>query len=107
MAAVLQGLTLTLAVVFYKFRMSSNYYIMVQYLFLIWCKGHRLSTDVNGGASTRIAMQLMWNRTVNTKGCQGKNIEMDLQMEFFNRDYKEAIKNSGGNLTKESIGRYN
>ena len=67
---------------------------------------HRLLTDVNGGTSERIKHQLKWNRTVNNRGGLGHNIEMDLQMEFFNREYKEAVKSAGGNLTTDTIARH-
>ncbi|KAL3879136.1 hypothetical protein ACJMK2_031447 [Sinanodonta woodiana] len=53
--------------------------------------------------SSRLAHQLQWNRTVNTAGKVGHNLEMDLQMEFFNREYKEVVKTTSGNLTDDTI----
>lgn len=50
--------------------------------------GHQLLTDVGGGLSERLAHDLVWNRTVNLKGGKYSNLEMDLQMEFFNREFK-------------------
>ena len=49
---------------------------------------HQIITDVWGGLSERLAQQLTWNRTVNLKGSPDSNLEMDLQMEFFNREFK-------------------
>ncbi|KAL3873119.1 hypothetical protein ACJMK2_036275 [Sinanodonta woodiana] len=31
---------------------------------------------------------------------------MDLQMEFFNREYKEAVNTASGNLTDDTIARH-
>ena len=50
--------------------------------------GHRLLSDTNGALSNRLAHQLVWNRTVNVRGGPDHNIEMDLQMEFYNRQFK-------------------
>lgn len=50
--------------------------------------GFRLLTAVNGGVSARLKEDLIWNRTVNNKGGADTNIEMDLQMEHFNNEYK-------------------
>lgn len=49
---------------------------------------HQILTDTHGGLSPRLAHQLTWNRTVNVKGGSGNNLEMDLQMEFFNKEFK-------------------
>ncbi|VDI38279.1 Hypothetical predicted protein [Mytilus galloprovincialis] len=67
---------------------------------------HQLITDVSGGVSERLGHQLVWNRTVNMKGENNSNIEMDLQMEFFNREFKESIKDAGGNITETTIARH-
>ena len=50
--------------------------------------GQRLLSAVYGGVSPRLQKTLIWNRTVNPKGGQGKSISIDLQMEYFNKDYK-------------------
>lgn len=68
--------------------------------------GHRLLCYTSGGASPRIAHQLRWNRTVNVRGGLGNNIEMDLQMEFFNKKYKEAVQEACGNLLESTIARH-
>ncbi|XP_062611695.1 uncharacterized protein LOC134273511 isoform X2 [Saccostrea cucullata] len=48
----------------------------------------RLLLAINGAVSPRLQKTLVWNRTVNVNGGRGKNIEMDLQMEYFNKEYK-------------------
>lgn len=48
----------------------------------------RLLLAVNGSVSPRLQKCLVWNRTVNVNGGIGHNIEMDLQMEYFNKEYK-------------------
>lgn len=50
--------------------------------------GQRLLSAINGAVSPRLCHTLIWNRTVNPNGGKGKNIAMDLQMEFFNKEYK-------------------
>lgn len=49
---------------------------------------HQLLSAINGAVSPRLQHSLKWNRTVNPNGGPGKNLEMDLQMEFFNKEYK-------------------
>ena len=44
-----------------------------------------LLAHVHAAASPRLAHQIMWSRTVNTRGHQGQNIPVDLQMEHLNR----------------------
>lgn len=48
----------------------------------------RLLTSISGGVSDRLRQQLLWCRTVNTKGGVGRNIEADLEMEHLNKRYK-------------------
>ncbi|KAL3889910.1 hypothetical protein ACJMK2_002229 [Sinanodonta woodiana] len=66
--------------------------------------GYNLLSALNGGMSSHLAHQLRWNRTVNTAGKVGHNLEMD--MEFFNREYKEAVKTACGNLTDDTIAKH-
>ena len=57
----------------------------------------------------RMKQQLLWDRTVNIHGRQGKNVPMDLHMEHINRACKEAMGNVGssiGDSTVERIGAY-
>ncbi|KAJ8297376.1 hypothetical protein KUTeg_023907 [Tegillarca granosa] len=72
--------------------------------YFIFC--HRLLSDVNGAVSPRLKHSLIWNRTVNPKGGKGNNIPMDLQMEFFNREYKESVKDAAGQLTEATVARH-
>lgn len=64
---------------------------------------HMLLTDINGGTSQRVAHQLKLNRTINVRGGLGHKIEIELQMDFYNREYKKAVKRAGGNLTADSL----
>ncbi|XP_014673981.1 PREDICTED: uncharacterized protein LOC106814196 [Priapulus caudatus] len=50
--------------------------------------GHRLLMDTHGALPPRMAHELKWNRTVNVQGGSNNNIEMDLMMEFYNKEFK-------------------
>ncbi|CAC5401407.1 unnamed protein product [Mytilus coruscus] len=65
-----------------------------------------LLMDTHGALSLRIAKQLTWNRTVNVHGGVNRNIEMDLQMEFFNKELKESLKDAGGNISEKTMARH-
>ena len=49
--------------------------------------------------------QVMWAGVVNSKGGDGKNIEIDLLQENQNRDIKNIIKSMGANKTAKAITR--
>lgn len=49
---------------------------------------HQLLSAISGAVSPRLQHSLTLNRTVNPNGGPGKNLEMDLQKEFFNKEYK-------------------
>lgn len=49
--------------------------------------------------------QLIWNRTVNIHGSQGKNIAMDLYMEHLNKELKSSIHHLGANVAEKAIQR--
>ncbi|XP_078329533.1 uncharacterized protein LOC111133019 isoform X2 [Crassostrea virginica] len=66
----------------------------------------RLLLAVNGSVSPRLQKCLVWNRTVNVNGGIGHNIEMDLQMEYFNKEYKESVKDAAGHLTPATVARH-
>ncbi|SMN01269.1 hypothetical protein SPONN_2354 [uncultured Candidatus Thioglobus sp.] len=53
--------------------------------------------------SERKAAQLLWCRTVNTRGYSGCNIPMDLHMEHLNRRLKSIIANVGANKSDKTI----
>lgn len=52
--------------------------------------------------SERKAAQLLWSRTVNTRGIPGGNIPMDLHMEHLNRRLKTIISRKGANVGKKA-----
>ena len=53
----------------------------------------------------RMQMQLLWSRTVNIHGRQGKNVPCDLHMEHLNRECKGSISGLGANITDNAIKR--
>lgn len=55
--------------------------------------------------SERKCMELMWSRTVNTRGRIGCNIPCDLHMEHLNRRLKTVLRNLGSNVNPSSISR--
>lgn len=55
--------------------------------------------------SDRMAHQLLWSRTVNTHGRQGRNVPMDLHIEHLNRELKEAMTHLSSNVSEQSIHR--
>ena len=55
--------------------------------------------------SPRQSQQLLWSRSVNIHGQQGRNVACDLHMEHLNHVCKEAIKGVGANKTSKTIQR--
>lgn len=53
--------------------------------------------------SPRMAMQLMWSRTVNIHGRSGKNVPCDLHLEHLNKEAKQSIAGLGSNITEEAV----
>ena len=51
------------------------------------------------------AFHLYWNRFFNGKGGKGKNIPLDLMMEFFNHILKSCLRMLGGNINEKSAQR--
>lgn len=68
-------------------------------------EGLYLMCQVNALLSAQAAHRLIWNRFVKTKDGPGGNIPLDLQLEFFNRIMKAAVKNLGPNASKSSLDR--
>ena len=68
-------------------------------------KVFNLTTQLNALPFPQLAPQLMWNRTCNTEGGQGKNKELDLHNEHINRVFKSDIDTFHSNLTEHSIAR--
>ena len=65
----------------------------------------RLQLQVNVVLSPNLAHQIIWHRTVNTKGGLGRNIPCDLYNEHANKLIKFMIQNMGSNLTEASLQR--
>ena len=55
--------------------------------------------------SEREAFHLSWNRFFNGKGGKGKNIPLDLKMEFYNHMLKSCLRMLGGNINAKSAQR--
>lgn len=53
--------------------------------------------------SEREKAQLLWDRSVNTRGIDGANIPCDLFMEHLNRRLKTVIRSMGANMSPNSI----
>ena len=61
--------------------------------------------QINAILSPRASHRLMWNRFVKNKQGPGGIIPLDLQLEFYNKLVKEAIKKLGPNASKKSLDR--
>ena len=64
-----------------------------------------LLCQVNAILSPQAAHRLIWNRTVKNKAGLGGNIPLDLQLEFYNKVLKGAVRNLGPNTSKKSLDR--
>jgi hypothetical protein len=53
----------------------------------------------------RLKEDVIWNRTVNYRGKENTNLEMDLVNEYLNREFVTDLK-SKGNLTEETVARH-
>ena len=62
-----------------------------------------LQAVVNAAATPRVAAQVMWSRTVSTRGGTGRNIPVDLHNEHLNHVVKTAISHVGANISTASI----
>ena len=51
------------------------------------------------------AYHLFWNRFFNGRGRKGKNIPLDLEMEFFNHILKSCLRMLGGNINETNAQR--
>jgi hypothetical protein len=61
--------------------------------------------QANALLSPKSAHSLIWNRFIKNKSGLGGNIPLDLQLEFYNKSVKEAVKNIGPNASEKSINR--
>lgn len=85
--------------------------------FLLYLRNEELSTakyslealyllcQVNAILSPQAAHRLIWNRSVKSKPGLGGNIPLDLQLEFYNKVLKGAVKNLGPNASRKSLDR--
>ena len=65
----------------------------------------RIQFQVNSTLSPRLAHQVKWDRFVNVKGGQGKNIPTDLYNEHVVKLLKRIIRTMGPNLTEKAMQR--
>ena len=65
----------------------------------------KLISNVEAILSPWMAHQLFWNRTCNSRGGQGHNIPLDLQIEHHNRVFKDDIGTFRSNITEHSVTR--
>lgn len=61
--------------------------------------------QVYGLLSPKNAHLLIWNRFIKNKAGPGGNIPLDVQLEFYNKSVKQAMKNLGPNASKRSMDR--
>ncbi|VDI51316.1 Hypothetical predicted protein [Mytilus galloprovincialis] len=59
-----------------------------------------------GWLTERLKNDLIWNRTVNYRGGQSNNIEMDMMNEFLNREFKDRIDSAASALTPDVLKRH-
>ena len=52
-----------------------------------------------------LAYELIWNRTLNTKGQADSNAEIDRSLEHRNKIFKEHSRGLYGNVTQKSVDR--
>ena len=60
-----------------------------------------LQAGIKAMLTPRQAHCLTWNRTVNSRGGNGKNISLDLRLEHLNNLTKGLLKNLGPNIRSE------
>ena len=64
-----------------------------------------LMFQIHALLSPQSAHRLIWNRFIKNKPGMGGNIPLDLQLEFYNKSVKEAIKKLGPSASRESLDR--
>ena len=64
-----------------------------------------LIDQVNATLTPHMAHRLMWNRTCNPKGGEGKNIPLDLHNEHLNHVFKDDINTFHANISESSVAR--
>ena len=64
-----------------------------------------LLAQVNATLTPQMAHRLIWNRTCNPKGGEGKNIQLDVRNEHLNRVFKDDINTFRANISSDSVDR--
>lgn len=64
-----------------------------------------LLTQVKATLTPQMAHRLVWNRTCNPKGGEGKNVPLDLHNEHLNRVFKDDINTFRANISDTSVSR--
>ena len=64
-----------------------------------------LLAQVNALLPSHMAHRLIWNRTCNVSGGQGKNIPLDLMVEHYNRVFKDDLNTFRSNIGEKSVSR--
>ena len=64
-----------------------------------------LLAQVNALLPSHMAYQLIWNRTCNVHGEEGRNIPLHLHVEHLNRIFKDDINTFHSNVTTKSVER--
>ena len=64
-----------------------------------------LLAQVNALLPPHMAHQLIWNRTCNIRGGEGKNIPLDLQVEHLNRIFKDDLNKFHRSINERSVAR--
>ena len=65
----------------------------------------KLITRTSATLTPRKALQLIWNRTCNSKGGNGKNIPLDLKNEYLNAIFKADLNTFHSNISEHSVQR--
>lgn len=64
-----------------------------------------LLAQVNALLPPHMAHRLIWNRTCNVSGGEGKNIPLDLMVEHYNRVFKDDLNTFRSNIGEKSVSR--
>jgi len=64
-----------------------------------------LLAQVKATLTPQMAHRLVWNRTCNPKGGEGKNVQLDLHNEHLNRVFKDDINTFRVNISPTSVSR--
>ena len=65
----------------------------------------RFIAQLFGLCTPRMAARMTFNRTVNVHGGIGRNISLDLYLEFLNKEFKDDLKRCGPNMSSKLLQR--